>query len=41
MGGTMGETMNAPLLSARFDRSHIVIVRRGALGKFSSFSTVE
>ena len=32
--------MNAPFLSARFDRSHIAIVQRGVLGEFSAFSTV-
>mgnify|MGYP003370878717 FL=1 len=44
-GGTHGEmrggTMNAPFLSARFNRSHVVITSRGVLGEFSAFSTVE
>ena len=44
-GGTHGEmsggAMGAPFLSARFGCSHVVLARRGVLGEFSAFSTVE
>lgn len=36
-----GGAMNAPFLSARFGRSHVVITPRGILGELSAFSTVE
>lgn len=40
-GETKGGTSNAPFLSARFGCSHVVLARRGVLGEFSTFSTVE
>lgn len=39
--GTYGGTRDAPFLSARFGRSRVAIDRRGVLGEFSAFSTVE